>query len=117
MSKSGRVSRIKIFIDFSRKNNSFRNFESPKNNQKLKVFGNLYDDKKRNIFVAKDTNGYTHYYQVCLTMREESTRTRELSALMNLKNHHPKTIICLDPEEPIYNGIVPRNATKWLLNL
>ncbi|MCL2329110.1 MAG: ATP-binding protein [Bacteroidetes bacterium] len=68
-------------------------------------------------FVAKDVNGYTHYYQVCLTMREESTRKRELSAFMNLKNHHPKTVICLDPEEPTYNGIVQRNATKWLLGL
>ena len=67
-------------------------------------------------FVAKDINGYTHYYQVCLTMREESTRERELSAFMKLKNHHPKTVICLDPEEPTYNGIVQRNATKWLLN-
>ncbi|MDR0296246.1 MAG: ATP-binding protein [Prevotellaceae bacterium] len=66
-------------------------------------------------FVAKDSNGYTHYYQVCLTMREESTRERELSAFMKLKNHHPKTVICLDPEEPTYNGIVQRNATKWLM--
>ncbi|MDR1161112.1 MAG: ATP-binding protein [Tannerellaceae bacterium] len=66
-------------------------------------------------FVAKDPNGYTHYYQVCLTMREESTRERELLAFMKLKNHHPKTVICLDPEEPTYNGIVQRNATKWLL--
>lgn len=68
-------------------------------------------------FVAKDRDGYTHYYQVCLTMREESTRKRELSAFIHLKNHNPKTIICLDPEEPTYNGIVQRNATKWLLGL
>ncbi|MDR1342605.1 MAG: ATP-binding protein [Prevotellaceae bacterium] len=67
-------------------------------------------------FVAKDTNGYMHFYQVCLTMREEGTRKRELSAFERLKNHHPKTVICLDPEEPTYNGIVQRNATKWLLN-
>ena len=67
-------------------------------------------------FVAKDTTGYLHYYQVCLTMREEATRKRELSALMNLKNHHPKTVLTLDPEEPTYNGIVQRNAMKWLLN-
>jgi predicted AAA+ superfamily ATPase len=66
--------------------------------------------------VAKDTAGYQHYYQVCLTMREESTRERELSAFMKLKNHHPKTVISLDPEEPTYNGIVQRNATKWLLS-
>ena len=31
---------------------SFRNFTFPKSNQKLKVFGNLCYDKKRNIFVA-----------------------------------------------------------------
>ena len=66
-------------------------------------------------FLAKDPNGYTHYYQVCLTMREQSIRERELSAFMNLKNHHPKTVICLDPEEPTYNGVNQRNATKWLL--
>jgi predicted AAA+ superfamily ATPase len=68
-------------------------------------------------FVAKDTAGYTHYYQVCLTMRNETTRERELSAFMKLKNHHPKTVISLDPEEPTYNGIVQRNATKWLLEI
>jgi predicted AAA+ superfamily ATPase len=66
-------------------------------------------------FVTKNKNGYQHYYQVCLTMREETTRERELSAFMKLKNHHPKTVISLDPEEPTYNGIVQRNATKWLL--
>jgi predicted AAA+ superfamily ATPase len=67
-------------------------------------------------FTVKDSNGYIHYYQVCLTMREKDTRERELSAFMKLKNHHPKIIICLDPEEPTYNGIRQLNATKWLLN-
>ncbi|MDR0829987.1 MAG: ATP-binding protein [Prevotellaceae bacterium] len=66
-------------------------------------------------FVTKDTNGYQHYYQVCLTMRDEATRERELSAFEKMRNHHPKTIIALDTEEPTYNGIVQRNATKWLL--
>jgi predicted AAA+ superfamily ATPase len=67
------------------------------------------------FFVKIDTNGYQHYYQVCLTMRDENTRERELSAFEKLKNHHPKTVICLDPEEPTYNGIIQRNAVKWLL--
>jgi len=39
------------------------------------------------------------------------------SGYENLKDHHPKTVICLDPEEPTYNGIVQRNATKWPLSL
>jgi predicted AAA+ superfamily ATPase len=66
-------------------------------------------------FLIKDTMGYMQYYQVCLTMRDETTRKRELSPLMNLKNHHPKIVITLDPEEPTYNGITQRNATKWLM--
>ncbi|MDR2962932.1 MAG: ATP-binding protein [Bacteroidales bacterium] len=75
------------------------------------------DIKQEIDFVAKDVRGYTHYYQVCLSMREEKTRERELGAFNALKNHHPKTVICLDPEEPTYNGIVQRNATKWLLEI
>ena len=31
---------------------SFRNFAFPKSNQKLKVFGNVQYDKKRNIFIT-----------------------------------------------------------------
>ncbi|GHT48953.1 hypothetical protein FACS189440_13710 [Bacteroidia bacterium] len=50
-----------------------------------------------------------------LTMRNEATRERELSAFIKLKNHHPKMVITLDPEEPTYNGIVQKNATKWLM--
>jgi predicted AAA+ superfamily ATPase len=68
-------------------------------------------------FAAKDTSGYLHYYQVCLTMRDEATRKRELSAFVKLKNHHPKTVITLDTEEPTHNGIMQRNATRWLLQL
>ncbi|MDR3133101.1 MAG: ATP-binding protein [Prevotellaceae bacterium] len=68
-------------------------------------------------FLSKDTAGYISYYQVCLTMREEIVREREFSAFLKLKDHHPKIIITLDLEEPTYNGIVQRNATKWLLGL
>jgi predicted AAA+ superfamily ATPase len=68
-------------------------------------------------FVATDNQGYIHYYQVALTMRDEKTRERELSAFNSIKDHNPKTIISLDPEEPTYNGIVCKNAIKWLLEL
>ena len=66
-------------------------------------------------FVAIDNQGYTHYYQVTLTMREESTRQRELSAFDSIRDHNPKFVISLDPEEPVYNGIICKNAIKWLL--
>jgi predicted AAA+ superfamily ATPase len=69
----------------------------------------------KEYIVAKDPAGYLYYYQVCLTMRNEATRERELSAFIKLKNHHPKMVITLDPEEPTYNGIVQKNATKWLI--
>ncbi|MDR0792342.1 MAG: hypothetical protein LBE82_03470 [Chitinophagaceae bacterium] len=49
-------------------------------------------------------------------MREESTRQRELSALNTIRDHNPKFIISLDPEEPVYNGIVCKNIIHWLLN-
>ena len=66
-------------------------------------------------FVATDNQGYTHYYQVTLTMREESTRKRELSAFDSIRDHNPKFVISLDPEDPVYNGVVCKNVVKWLL--
>jgi predicted AAA+ superfamily ATPase len=66
-------------------------------------------------FVCKDKEGYTQYYQVTMSMRNEETKNRELRAFESIKDHNPKTIISLDPEEPVYNGIVCKNALKWLL--
>ncbi|MBX2966218.1 MAG: ATP-binding protein [Cyclobacteriaceae bacterium] len=66
-------------------------------------------------FVVKNKQGYIQYYQVTVSMRDENTRNRELAALNSIKDHNPKTIISLDPEEPVYDGIVCRNAIKWLL--
>lgn len=66
-------------------------------------------------FVCKDQKGYVHYYQVALSMRNEDTKARELRAFNAIKDHNPKVIISLDPEEPVYDGIMCRNALKWLL--
>lgn len=66
-------------------------------------------------FVCKDKDGYTQYYQVVMSMRNEDTKNRELRAFDSIKDHNPKIIISLDPEEPVYEGIVCRNALKWLL--
>ncbi len=66
-------------------------------------------------FVCKDKEGYTQYYQVTVSMRNEITRDRELSAFNSIKDHNRKTILSLDPEEPVYDGIVCRNVVKWLL--
>jgi len=66
-------------------------------------------------FVARETQGGIHYYQVALTARDKAVLTRELSAL-KVSDQHPKTLLTLDPEEGTHNGIRRRNALKWLLD-
>jgi predicted AAA+ superfamily ATPase len=66
-------------------------------------------------FVVKDADKNTLYFQVSLTVRDAGTLERELRPLQTIRDHHPKYLITLDPEEPVYNGIVQRNAIKWLL--
>ena len=64
-------------------------------------------------FVIKDNAGYT-YFQVALTVRNEKTKARELSAF-RIKDHYKKILLTLDPEEGSINGIQQKNAIKWLL--
>jgi predicted AAA+ superfamily ATPase len=66
-------------------------------------------------FVVYDTNKSISYFQVSLTVRDAETLARELRPLQSIRDHNPKYLITLDAEEPIYNGIVQRNAVKWLL--
>ena len=56
------------------------------------------------------------YYQVSLTVREESTLRRELDALDAIKDHHPKYLLTRDDDPPAdYNGIKRLNVLDWLL--
>jgi len=56
------------------------------------------------------------YYQVALTVREQSTLERELRPLNNINDHYPKYLITLDDDPPAtYNGIQRVNALDWLL--
>lgn len=65
-------------------------------------------------FVVKDVAGNISYFQVSLTVRDAATLERELRSLQTIRDHNPKYLITLDPEEPVYNGIMQRNAIKWL---
>jgi len=65
-------------------------------------------------FVAQTPDGRVEYYQAAVTVRDERTLARELSAFP-ASDHHPKTLLTLDPEEGSHNGILQRNALKWLL--
>ena len=56
------------------------------------------------------------YFQVALTVREQSTMERELRSLNNINNHNPKYLLTLDDDLPAsYNGIRRLNALDWLL--
>ncbi|MDR2563384.1 MAG: ATP-binding protein [Prevotellaceae bacterium] len=66
-------------------------------------------------FLVKDTHKNITYFQVSLTVRDAATLQRELRPLETIRDHNPKYLLTLDPEEPVHKGIIQRNAIKWLL--
>ena len=61
--------------------------------------------------------GYTNYYQVALTVKDEETLLRELKPLNSIKDHNPKYLLTTDlTPETSYNGIRQINVIDWLLN-
>lgn len=67
-------------------------------------------------FIAVNAYGQ-EYYQVALSVREESTLRRELAPLEAISDHNPKILLTLDDDPPVnYNGIRQINALEWLLN-
>ena len=68
-------------------------------------------------FVAQNQEG-NHYYQVALTVREETTLDREIRPLQMLPDDYPKMILTLDDDPPRdIEGIKIQNARDWLLDL
>jgi len=68
-------------------------------------------------FVAQNQEG-NHYYQVALTVREETTLDREIRPLQMLPDDYPKIILTLDDDPPRdIDGIKILNARDWLLDL
>ena len=58
------------------------------------------------------------YYQVCLSILEESTLDRELAPLKKRRDNYPKYLLTLDDTIPDsnYEGILARNVLTWLLD-
>lgn len=56
------------------------------------------------------------YYQVSLSVREESTMQRELSPLLSIPDNFPKYLLTLD-NDPVtfHNGIKQQYALDWLM--
>jgi predicted AAA+ superfamily ATPase len=66
-------------------------------------------------FVAQKGDS-TDYYQVALSVRDEATLARELSALQGVQDNHPKYLLTLDEDMPLnHNGVRQINALDWLL--
>lgn len=66
-------------------------------------------------FVAENHRGIT-YFQVALSLRDEKTLERELSALESITDHYPKYILTMDLDPEVdYNGIRRINVLDWLL--
>ena len=66
-------------------------------------------------FVANNVQGTT-YFQVALTVREETTLQRELRPLFAIKDHYPKILLTMDDDPEIHhNGIRQLNVKDWLL--
>ena len=64
-------------------------------------------------FVVRDDAGYI-YFQVALTVRDEKTKSREL-APFGIRDNHRKILLTMDPEEGSIDGILQKNAIKWLM--
>lgn len=66
-------------------------------------------------FIAIGENG-EEYYQVCYSVREETTLKRELNALDSISDHNPKYLLTMDNESVMsHNGIKQIYVLDWLL--
>lgn len=66
-------------------------------------------------FIALQS-GQPTYYQVSLSVRDESTLKRELAPLRQISDHYPKILLTLDPDPLIlHDGIRQFYALDWLL--
>ena len=72
-------------------------------------------DGKEVDFVAFE-NSAPRYFQVALSVRDESTLKRELAPFKTIRDQYPKTLITLDYDPPLdHNGIRQVNAVEFLL--
>lgn len=66
-------------------------------------------------FVATGTEG-PHYYQVALSVLDESTLARELAPLRAVRDNYPKTLLTLDRVGVgDHGGIRQENVIDWML--
>lgn len=71
-------------------------------------------DNKEIDFIANKLNEKI-YIQVTETLKDETTRNRELAPLYIIKDNYEKIILSMDEYEDIIDGIKVINIIKWLL--
>ncbi len=71
-------------------------------------------DNKEIDFIANKPNEKI-YIQVTESMKDETTRNRELAPLYIIKDNYEKIVLSLDETEEIIDGIKTLNVMKWLL--
>ncbi|MBQ2639733.1 MAG: ATP-binding protein [Bacilli bacterium] len=80
-----------------------------------KVYVGKVDDLEVD-FVAKNRDGLK-YFQVALSVRDETVLNRELRSLQKTGDHYPKYLLTLDMDlETDYDGITKINVVDWLLS-
>ena len=74
------------------------------------------EDDSEVDFVARRA-GETSYWQVAVTVLDESVLARELAPLQKIRDQYPKYLLTLDEVEPEadFGGIRKRHALRWLL--
>ena len=67
-------------------------------------------------FVTLTPDGYTVYYQVAFSVKNEDTLARELAPFERIRDHNEKILLTSDYETGTRNGIKQINVADWLLN-
>ncbi|WP_440135038.1 DUF4143 domain-containing protein [Chitinophaga sancti] len=82
--------------------------------QNYKVFVGTLGDKEIDFVV--DKNGAKIYFQVCLTIMDESTANREFGNLLKMEDNYPKYVITLNDLliGQDNNGIIQKNLMDFL---
>jgi len=79
-----------------------------------KVFAGKQYDKEIDFLAVK--NDERRYYQVALSILDETVKKRELAPLASVKDNYEKTILTMDTLKfPDEDGIKIRNVVDWLL--
>ncbi|MCL2756906.1 MAG: ATP-binding protein [Coriobacteriia bacterium] len=79
------------------------------------VFVGQVDRTEIDFMATRD--GITLYIQIAASIRDEDTLARELRPLRAIGDNHPKLILTLDDDpDGNHEGIVTKNALRWLLD-